>query len=453
MSGKKRVVCFFLVLVLLMSSCGEVPEDRNEEQAALNEGKAASARESGAEDAPLSLTQGEIRIARRGWVNPFIDELVNRFNRSHSGQIRLVAVDEASEWEDAVGEADMLLSNDVGYLKLLGANSALFPLDRLVGEAIEKGDCFPSVVDAGRVDGSLFVLTPFFTCFGMCMPRKAVEEKPEIGQSIRGLSEWLFSRPDQSFWRHELFDTVSCLSGMHGDQEWIDPVSLTCDLGGEDFQALFELAEKRRQEETTHDGEGEPGRRPAYLYCDPCVTATECAFPDGEDGEEGILLPFPTGKGFTVGSGCGVAVASGARHLGTVRDFLLMLLSEEVQHMETTAPPMSPYVSYMEMPLSREAFMKVLQSRYASYCDIYWSSETAPNRDRWIEECVRTAENADHYEASRLFFEAITVAYWEAVSGEASLSDRKKAIGHMEERTNEALDGLRKRRAGEEQGG
>ena len=371
-----------LVIMPLLVSCGGGGE---ENKAELHEQEVGS-EPLILEEAPTKIQRGNIRLLCMSEDNAVLNEIVSRFNQSHKEQIELIhpenenSVDTESFYTMVLSqEYDILVYHSYSFLRTLTEAGYLIPMDDLVGSEAEKTAYLRSVLDAGRVEDSLYILAPFFTVHGV---RTDSSVSREAVSSLNGLFDYIQSLSE---WSNDLEREVGYLFlGEHGLDRWFDYENLTFDFSTPEFDQLLELDEILRNR--SH----EDGNTALSLYADPVFDATVA----GTWKPEWNYSPFPMepGQGYIISTSNGFVVSSEAQNLGTVEGFLTFLLSEEIQEMETTAVLGDSYAVNMELPVSRSALQKVLKKRGTDSMGNDWTY-----LDEWIDRCTAMCEQADHF--------------------------------------------------------
>ena len=432
----ESVFAFLLAFLFAFSGCIMQSETEPYTEA-ITEIASQATEASGDETIPLALTRGDVRMLCPAKLNDFEKEIIKRFNATHEEQIRLVYAEEPSDylpgdtpyWDAAIREdVDLYwISPPSDTAWVFGLHGLLMPLDKLMGDVLEKGDYWKPVLDACRYRNELMILPAFFEVRSTAVPRVLYEKDPEAFASLIRFRDFILSLPDQDFW----FSSQSWLGNETGAS--IDYESLTCDFRG-DFLLCRELLEIGKTYRATHDMPVPDGvldsekwdyvYRQSIMRCDSVGTALQILsrelFEYGPYGEKGgMILPFPGEKGSRLSVGYGAAVSQYAENLGTIKDFLSFLLSDEIMRMELDAPPLSLYTNplYSRMPLSRYAFSELVEYRY---------NEAMPgkNNER-LMEVNEMVEGITSYspEGSRLYRAYIAAAQEIQTEAPASLEE------------------------------
>lgn len=341
------------------------------------------------EEAPAKIQCGNIRLLCSSENDLVLNEIVSRFNKSHEEQIEMLypenegAIDSEAYYNMVLsGEYDILVDTCYPVLRTLVEAGYLMPMDDLIGDEVEKEEYLQSVLNAGRVEETLYFFTPFFDVRAMrieaSVPREAVSD-------IGGLLDYIRSNPEvtEDLERLEanLTEIFHCGSGL---DQWMDYKNLVCDFTNPEFEQLLELDEIIRKQSR------EGGNTAHELFSDPVYDATVAL----TWSEEWSYYPFPmeAGQGYTIDAGKFFAVSSKAQNSGTVEAFLTFLLSDEIQEMETNPVP-NLYAVYMDLPVRRSALQKILKRRGTRSRG--GMEEEALNE--WIDQCITICEQADHF--------------------------------------------------------
>ena len=338
------------------------------------------------EEAPTKIQRGNIRLLCMSEDDVVLNEIVSHFNQNHEEQIEMFhpenegTVDIESFYTMVLSEEyDILAYHSDSFLRTLTEGGYLMPMDDLIGDEAENVGYLQSVLNAGRVGDSLYILAPFFKVHGIradtSVPQEAVSD-------INGLVDYIRSNPEGN---ENLEREVGYLfQGEHGLGPWFDYKKMVFDFSSPDFVSLLELDEAIRNQDR------KDGNVVLSLYADPVFDVTVAR----TWNEEWSYYPFPMdpGQGYTISMSNGFAVSSEAQNLGTVEEFLTFLLSDEIQEMETTAVSGDSYAVNMELPVSRSALQKALKKRGTDSMGTEWES-----LNEWIDRCTMICEQADHF--------------------------------------------------------
>lgn len=420
MKLQKKIIWIIAMTVLLLSSCGaaiETAEETDSRQdeiyfTAYSSADDAEQTEDDLPESPLLLKKGNIKLLARGNLNEWVKEVISRFNREHAEKIEVTTIPndlggeiiDASYYEAAKsGAYDIFMTNDTDLLRLLTAQGYLLPLDSLIGRQLEEGDYFQTV-NAGRIGGDLYIFAPFFYLQGILASQDIDQH---IVSSYRSIADYVFSLPDQSFWKDPRYIRygTAFLSVLDTD-DFIDFDKFDCHFGGAEWEAILEMWNAEQDESRN-------------------ITGEEIEFPLGvgtpcflwsyiKDGNIHLYpLPSQTHTGYPVSCSLGGFAASwSAENLGTIRDFFLFLLSPEIQRMELTAPSMNLYSVVMDscLPLERGACKEVLTERYN---DFRLAGRPVPPFESWLEAVMDAADRDNYYEISGFTAGLLGRAYWE----------------------------------------
>ena len=471
---KKHIRILNVILILtfmagIAASCAGKPESGEKETASPGNTAATESEEtgqetqsepetvdqttetSGVDEAPLALTYGNVRMLCHARLNDFEKEIIKRFNESREDQIELVYApfeyeggeyDPWCYWEAAIEEdVDLYWVSGNGEAWLFGLHGLLTPLDRLIGDRLEKGDYLEQVLDACRYQDNLMILPAFFDASSFAVPRTIYEKDPEaFGSSARYL-ELLRSLPDQDFWLGP--EVGSSILGMYGGE--IDYENFTADFQNEEFAGWLAVEEYQAAYRATHedpyssDPEKRQNRRVNGFVSTSYEKLSREFFTEGAYGEKGgVILPLPGETGSELTVMYGVAVAQNARNPGTIRDFLTFLLSDEIMRLELDAPPMSPYANpqFCYLPLEGIAFRDAVARHFGRYGD--QAEEELAERREEIETILR---RIDGFAPQGFLYEALIEANKEI--REKELANTEEVAACLKKYVDEALSHLR----------
>lgn len=338
------------------------------------------------EEAPTKIQRGNIRLLCMSEDDVVLNEIVSRFNQSHEEQIEMFhpenegTVDIESFYTMVLSkEYDVLAYHSYSFLRTLTEAGYLMPMDDLIGDEVENVGYLQSVLNAGRVENSLYIIAPFFKVHGIRVDASIPQE------TVSDISSLLDYIRSNSGGNKNLEREVGYLfQGEHGLGPWFDYKEMVFDFSTPDFASLLELDEAIRNQDH------EDGNVVLSLYADPVSDATVAR----TWNEEWSYYPFPMepDQGYTISMTDGFAVSSEAQNLGTVEEFLSFLLSDEIQEMETTAVFGDFYAVDMELPVRRSALQKVLKKRGTDSMGTEWEA-----LEEWIDQCTVICEQADHF--------------------------------------------------------
>ena len=441
-----------LALCLLMCTCASAPPEATGRET-QNEPETVdqTSEDVGGEEAPTALAHGTVRMLCHARLNDFEKEILKRFNESREDQIELVYApfeyeggeyDPWCYWEAAIEEdVDLYWVSGNGEAWLFGLHGLLTPLDRLIGDRLEKGDYLEPVLDACRYQDNLMILPAFFNASSFTVPRAIYEKDPEAFGSPARYLELLRSLPDQDFWLGP--EVGSSILGMYGGE--IDYENFTSDFQNENFAGWLAIDRYQAAYRASHEDPyaSDPEKRQNRRVNDFASTDWEKLsrefFTEGAYGEKGgVILPLPGETGSELRVSCGVAVAQNAKNPGTIRDFLTFLLSDEIMRLELDAPPMSPYANpqFCYLPLAENAFRDAVKRHYR--LDGNLDEEALVERCEEIETILR---RIDGFAPQGFLYEALIEANREI--REKELDDTEEVAACLKKHVDGALLDLR----------
>ncbi len=343
------------------------------------------------EEAPTVLRRGNLRLLCLSESDLVLEELVSRFDQSHSEQIELItppsepSIDTEAYYDMAFSGDYDLISGDYPLLRMLAEADLLSPLDSLVESRLEEGGYLTSILNAGRVEDSLYLLAPFHSARGIRVPASLPAKNT---QSIGDIAAYVATLSPEE--RLGLGREAEYL--LYGLQGVTLPSGSTAMYFSFDDPALEALLALDELLATSYSDERPTG--PISFYADPVSEMENRSWSPEMD-----YRPFPLGNenGFSIYSPQLFAVSKKSQVLGSVKDFLSLLLSEEIQRMELTATPGSLYKVHLALPIHQGALEEVLSKRAKDAMGSDWE-----HLDAYVSSCMKVSRGADHFDTYSL---------------------------------------------------
>ena len=271
----------------------------------------------------LTLTEGSqdetspLVIAAYRTPSMTLTRQVTDYNLHTKGiRVEIKQYDEKADLNLAIltGDVDLVASDNAGLMENYARKGYLMGLDEVLSAELSQGDLFENVVDAGRIDGTLYYLPAYFKAMGMALPRGLVEQYGEP-ETIPELISLLDKLGNDDFYKLQSRDYALNNFLIHGLDFWVNRANATCSFeNSEDFIALLTLC--HRYAATTdevlvnqHSGLAGFAFHPSYAIHDVNSLDLSTLFvsdvtqtPLTAFGGEGILIPSPTSRqeGFSI---------------------------------------------------------------------------------------------------------------------------------------------------------
>ena len=443
----KKILLCILMLFSILSSCGEAPHREAETQIeSIAEIIGEPEKNGKSEPSPGNITIAAFRQERL---------LAEKYELDTGAAIRWVALGETAEDDQAMwdaffgkypngdypeeeadkveaaldalwgerlhaaldgfrtGEVDMLYLDDSILATLLAAEGSAAPLDVLIGDLLTD-EYFSGVIDAGRIGGTLYSITPFFTMKGIALPAGAVGELPQTPMELKVVletleEEYLFDDEGILFsvladmQKEELARALDAENGIFTlDEERLNAVNEICTL-------LEKAAAVHDEEEVGHKGTFEPVR--AFhlnaLLEELTAIVSEARLPHdyvpvSRFEMERMKLPYSDGdKGFGIAGGT-YLVSAKTKNREACAAYLRWLLSPSVQSDVAVTDDFSGYAKDCGVPLYRPAMEKavcrwcVIEHPFRE-ASLLATGKSIPTENEVVEYNLELCERADHY--------------------------------------------------------
>ena len=299
-------------------------------------------------------------------------------------------------------EVDMVASIDAGVLEGYAAKGLLAPLDDVIGETIASGEIFPNVLEAGRINGKVYMVPDAAMLGGMMLPKTVVEEKGGRFADMKELIATLDGLEKQSFYYYLTKEQALTNFLDNGVSAWVDLDAGTCHFEDENFIAMLELCGRYAPDQDTvfaNESSAKPLFIPFRRMENPIGYLWLNAYEDVKGSEkttspyglDGRLFPSPTEKdgefALLPDMVFGVAEYSDAKE--GAGEFLEWLLSPACQDLTEEM-----FVNAAGMPVRIDSFRKLAEEKAAEasayYPRIDW--------EKAAEDGLTLYQSADHYE-------------------------------------------------------
>ena len=283
---------------------------------------------------------GSIRVA-----SDAMNDATARFNREKHGftvKIRIFDDEVGMNLAFLSGEIDVASCYDFLTMRNYAKKGLLVPLDELLDEELERGDFFPNVIEASRVDGQLFFLPTDFSVVASCLP-KGLIDRYGVPSTVKELSSLLEKLEEDTYLKEQCKEYALNNFMANGLSAWADPEG-GCRFDDPDFLSFLELVNRyaKDPEEVLANAHGAAGKTwlfwPEYDIASVHRLELKYIFEREGTGEaatafgmEGALFSSPTAreKGIAILVDQLLGVAKNAPHREEAEKFYAWLFSEE----------------------------------------------------------------------------------------------------------------------------
>ena len=333
----------------------------------------------------------------------FLSDILTKYNLSSDSKVEVKEYGSIEKLNLAIlsKEVDMVADINAGVLEGYAAKGLLAPLDDVIGETIASGEIFPNILDAGRINGKVYMVPDAVMLGGMMLPKTVVEEKGGRFADMKDLIATLDGLEKQSFYYH-LTKEQALTNFLHnGVSAWVDRDKGTCHFEDESFIAMLELCGRYAPDQDTvfaNESSGKPLFIPfrrmedpiGYLWLDAYEDVKGSGKTTSSYGLDGRLFPSPTEKdgefALLPDMVFGVAEYSDAKE--GAGEFLEWLLSSACQDLTEEMT-----VNMAGMPVRIDSFRKLAEEKAAEasayYPRIDW--------EKAAEDGLALYQSADHY--------------------------------------------------------
>ncbi|MBR4865701.1 MAG: carbohydrate ABC transporter substrate-binding protein, partial [Clostridia bacterium] len=278
---------------------------------------------------------------------PIFEEQVSLYNMQTAGNVEIRVFEERAQLNLAIlsGDVDMVVGHDSGFIRNYAKRGVLEPLKNVIGETLSSGELMENVVEAGRVNGEIYMIPDLVRICGMQIPKSLADEVDGRFDSMRELIDMLNREGGLCFQKYDIKEIVFGNMIDLTISNWIDEENATCSFDDPDFAAVLEYCNG------AHDNIDEAflwrEQNEDYTIFWPCQYAwwienleLTQRFLDPETGrartEHGVaaaLIPVPNQKGYelAMNSEQFMAIVRQSRVKASAGEFLTWLLSEETQ--------------------------------------------------------------------------------------------------------------------------
>ncbi len=306
--------------------------------------------EAEAEEKKEEEGRGTVVIGTDVNTSSFFSDLLARYNMTSGDKVELREYITIEKLNLAIlsGEVDMAASLSADVLKNYAMRGILAPLDEVIGGTLSAGEISPNVLDAGKINGKVYMIPDAVRVSGMMLPKTVVEEKGGGFADMQDLIDTLDGLSSQRFYRCRTRENA--LTGIlinGGMTFWIDMDTGTCRFTDESFISMLEFCNRFAQNDSEVFASG-GGERPLLnpYYVMETLTGYEFGLayesPKGSGktnspyGIAGKIFPCPTGKdaGFALLPDMLFGVVENSAVKRSAGDFLTWILSEECQDLK-----------------------------------------------------------------------------------------------------------------------
>ena len=333
----------------------------------------------------------------------FLSSILTKYNLSSDSKVEIREYGSIEKLNLAIlsKEVDMVADVNAGVLEGYAAKGLLAPLEDVIGETIASGEIFPNVLDAGRINGKVYMIPDAVMLCGMMLPKTVVEGKDGRFTDMKDLIATLDSLNKQSFYYHLTKEQALTNLLYNGVSAWVDRDKGTCHFEDENFVAMLELCSRYAPDQDTvsaNESSGRPLFIPFRRMEDPIGFIGLNMYEDVKGSEktsspyglDGMLFPSPTGKDaeFALIPDMVFGVTAYSEVKEGAGEFLEWLLSPACQDL---TEEMS--VNAAGMPVRISSFRKLAEEKAAE------ASEYYPRIDweKAAEDGLNLFRSADHY--------------------------------------------------------
>ena len=333
----------------------------------------------------------------------FFSNILTKYNMSSDAKVEIREYGSIEKLNLALlaKEVDMVADVNAGVLEGYAAKGLLAPLEDVIGETLASGEIFPNILDAGRINGKVYMVPDAVMLGGMMLPKTVVEEKGGRFADMKDLIATLDGLEKQSFYYHLTKEQALTNFLYNGVSAWVDRDTGTCHFEDESFIAMLELCDRYAPDQDTvsaNESSGRPLFIPFRRMEDPIGYLWLNAYEDVKGSEkttspyglDGMLFPSPTEKDgeFALLPDMVFGVTAYSDVKEGAGEFLEWLLSPTCQDL---TEEMS--VSVAGMPVRISSFLKMEEEKAAEVSEFY-------QRIDWgkaAEDGLALYQSADHY--------------------------------------------------------
>ena len=278
---------------------------------------------------------------------PIFEEQVSLYNMQTAGNVEIRVFEERAQLNLAIlsGDVDMVVGHDSGFIRNYAKRGVLEPLKNVIGETLSSGELMGNVVEAGRVNGEIYMIPDLVRICGMQIPKSLADEVDGRFESMQDLIA-MVNREDGLFFQK--MATKDIILGNMIDiavSSWIDEENATCSFDDPDFASVLEFCNEAPdnideaflwREQNGDFGIFWPCQRTWRIedleltqrFLDPDTGRART-----EHGVAATLMPVPNQKGYELAmdSEQFLAIVRQSRVKVSAGEFLTWLLSEETQ--------------------------------------------------------------------------------------------------------------------------
>ena len=340
--------------------------------------------------------RGDIVIGVDYSIGGFFTEMISRYNLNSEYKVEVREYQTIEKLNLAIlsNEVDMVASPNADVLRNYARQNVLAPLDQVIGDVFDSGDIFPNVLEAGKVNGMVYMIPNAVQICGMMLPATLVEGKKGEFSDMKDLLETLDGLDDQRFFKMQTKEiTLGHLDINGAFSAWVDEKEGTCHFEDKSFIDLLKFCNRFAADSATVSANSN-GNRPLFS------TLYEMETPGGYEwglayenpkgsgktdspyGLAGRIFPCPTtgDAGYTLDPYLLYGVVCGSEFQKSAGEYLAWLLSEEVQ--SPSDPGTQVQMTYAGMPVRIASFRELMKG------------------DKSAEKGYEVFLDADHYSST-----------------------------------------------------